>query len=144
MDNQSGLQRKLKEKNREIEKLKKQLRSGSPGKGLSESNLEQILGEKMKEIEQKHNDEKEMLEKELGRMQEEIEDLKGENEEVKNMPNPQDEKRKVYDRLLQQERMIEDLQNKLESAHDDKNNLRMMLQNNEESRNHLPLHKTTN
>ena len=98
----------------------------------------------MKEIEQKHNDEKEMLEKELGRMQEEIEDLKGENEEVKNMPNPQDEKRKVYDRLLQQERMIEDLQNKLESAHDDKNNLRMMLQNNEESRNHLPLHKTTN
>lgn len=144
MDNQSGLQRKLKEKNREIEKLKKQLRSSSPGKGLSESKLEQILGQKMKELEQKHSDEKEMLEKELGRMQEEIEDLKGENEEVKSMPNPQDEKRKVYDRLLQQERMIEDLQNKLESAHDDKNNLRMMLQNNEESRNHLPLHKTTN
>lgn len=92
--------------------------------------------EKHTRIIERHTQEKITLQTEINRLTQQILILKETKakEPTPQVTNSQNEKRKIYNKVLSQERQIENLRNKLESTQDDNHNLRLMLQNNEESK----------
>ena len=102
--------------------------------------IKKIIKEKENLIIEKTTQERIILETEIEKLTKQIIILKEESQkkpienELDQFSQNQGEKRKVYDRLLFQDRQIENLRNKLKSVGDDNNNLRLLLQNNEESK----------
>ena len=125
------LKKELRRKDRRVGELEEQL------KGLQKGRAEDHPG--MVKVIEKHTMEKTELVTEINRLNQQILILREgaeksrEERELKQISDEQGEKRKVYDKLLFQERQIEGLQNKLTSALDDNQNLRLLLQSNEES-----------
>jgi chromosome segregation ATPase len=130
-ESKRNFQKELNEKEREIERLRKRSNGNT-----------KIITEKHTEIIEKFTHEKITLQTEINRLTQQILILKEKsNEKQAIQPQAksefvinQEEKRKVYDKLLLQERTIESLRNKLNSAEDDNHQLRIMLQNNEEGK----------
>ena len=130
-ESKRNFQKELNEKEREIERLRKRSNGNT-----------KIITEKHTEIIEKFTHEKITLQTEINRLTQQILILKEKSNEKQAIQpavksefvTNQEEKRKVYDKLLLQERTIENLRNKLNSVEDDNHQLRIMLQNNEEGK----------